>query len=96
MFGDLLQCEQLGAAQAGALFTGAADAQRLDDVPQGVERLAHGGQFHGIVRRRLSGSRIRATARRCSGAPAPRDDWRDGVRAGISVILIIWDCIHRE
>ena len=47
MLADLLQCEQLRAAQSGAVFAGAAGAQCLDDVAQRIERLAHVRRFDG-------------------------------------------------
>jgi hypothetical protein len=41
VFGDLLQREQLCAAKPRKVFAGAADPERLHDVPEGVERHAH-------------------------------------------------------
>ena len=72
MLADLLQREQLRAAQAGAVFAGAADAQRLDDVPQGIERLAHVRRLRRAVRRLTGSTRARATRAGSRRASPPR------------------------
>ena len=45
MLGDLLKREQLCAAEPSIIFAGATDAQRLHDVPEGVERDTHIGRM---------------------------------------------------
>ena len=54
MLGDLLQCEQLRAAKSTSVSGGATDSQRLNDVPEGVERHTHLGRMG-----RASGARGR-------------------------------------
>ena len=82
MLGNLLKCKKLRAAEPSIVFAGATDSQRLDDVPEGVERHTHVGRMgHTRGVRGLfhdsTGARWRAraqTACRPSGARV----WRRG------------------
>ena len=96
MVGNLLQCEQLGAAQADATLTIArTDAQRLHDAAKGIESLAHLGGWRCRRGPRAPGHEDRGGHSRIKsdGSAAVRAGRRRGSVAWPVLAIVVDGCL---